>query len=388
MPPVSISDFLRASDFEKWLLASSLNEQKGDLNALKVKIGQWYLPSYKVFLDGTALAASFSQNPWLQEFQESAGYTFPQSLAVFHGEPREMTNILLDHLETQACTYMSIFVEKMLRVRWEDTSVSSETVDADMARVAKPITEAYVNVKLEEDRQTRLEGRQGTYRDIGSAFWAIMQLWTQGGTQYDDLCRRVQKFCQLAGYTQQEWNPFININALRASTIPGRSIAREDMLVGDINALKKKISELETKLNQQDRIITAITYRHVLEYLSGPSLPGKNSADWKKFFNAAYAKAKTLGASGTHPLSAVIKQMQAMPKTFVDKDIQDSGENMYKTLSGEIHHFSGDYNCGMFDLVPGQWGPIPSAILNALRPEKVNVNPRGEIDWNAEKARY
>jgi hypothetical protein len=61
------------------------------------------------------------------------------------------------------------------------------------------------------------------------------------------------------------------------------------------------------------------------------------------------------------------------------------GENMYGTLSGEIHHYGGS---GEYDVPIDKWGPIPRAILLALQPDPKNVDKEGAVDWIAEKNRY
>ena len=171
--------------------------------------------------------------------------------------------------------------------------------------------------------------------------------------------------------------------------IPG---ARFSDLVKSIQAIQTHFAYNESELRRQyyklhrqylsqQRIITCLTFRHILENLPGPRNPDISiTQHWKTFWSQAWAEAekrKNSLSSGSdpHPLHKLVDR----PNIQKD-DIRKFGKLLYGQLSADIHAYAceavvHDYH----------WGANGTAILDALIPENAKKEGRidlGDVNWN------
>ena len=153
-------------------------------------------------------------------------------------------------------------------------------------------------------------------------------------------------------------------------------------------------SDLQAQIqenNNQKEIITALTFRHLLEKLPHDKTRGgetTSTARWREFWEDA-ARKMIGNPHSNHPLQGVIP-LNALTK----KDIFSPGEkghlfrtgcDLYGTLSKNIHGYKGGGRNG-YDVRDDQWGLAIRQILKALIPKE--FDPDGEVDWDKERARY
>jgi hypothetical protein len=189
---------------------------------------------------------------------------------------------------------------------------------------------------------------------------------------FQPFASKVAQFCLEAGCPAVKHHPVKDIYSLRHHLFSRGSEAREA-------ELQKEIEELRSANRCQQRIITNLAFRHLLEIL--PSRGTKSTsatAKWRGFFQHALKTAQEHdGRSQTaHPLIPVLKKYPP------PKRVEDVGINLYSTLSTNIHHFT-----GQFKILDDQWNILEADILRALTPLDENETGTG-IDWERERQRY
>lgn len=183
---------------------------------------------------------------------------------------------------------------------------------------------------------------------------------------------KVAQFCLEAGCPAVKYHPVTDIYSLRDHLFSRGSEAREA-------ELRKEIEELRSANRCQQRIITNLAFRHLLEKLPLPDTKSSSAtAKWRGFFQDALKAAKEHhGRNQTaHPLIPVLKKHPSKSQ------IENVGINLYSTLSTNIHHFT-----GQFKVLDDQWNILEADILRALTPLDENETGTG-IDWNKERQRY
>ncbi|OAL25757.1 hypothetical protein AYO22_04746 [Fonsecaea multimorphosa] len=180
---------------------------------------------------------------------------------------------------------------------------------------------------------------------------------------YQIFSTKVAEFCLEAGCPAVTRSPSEDIYSLRNHLFSTDLAAREA-------ELRKEIEELRSANRSQQRIITNLAFRHLLEMLPPrDAKPGPSAtAAWNAFFQHALKEAQMQldrGEKG-HPL---------IP-------IENVGTNLYSTLSTNIHHFSGQYK-----VLDDQWNALEVDILRAMAPLAENETEAG-IDWKTERFRY
>jgi hypothetical protein len=209
----------------------------------------------------------------------------------------------------------------------------------------------------------------------------IVDLWSQlqtSVTKYPKqksfriFTSKIGDFCLKAGCPVIKYDPFDDIFALRQHLLSNDSARREAELHAELR-------ELRDVNRAQQRIITNLAFRHVLEMLpaSGAKHPSA-TARWNAFFRMALKEAQNQQAHDevSHPLIPVLK------KYGRPKQIEDVGVSLYNTLSTNIHHFS-----QQFVLLEDQWNALEVDILKALTPLARNKTESG-VDWERERLRY
>ncbi|EXJ69858.1 uncharacterized protein A1O5_06930 [Cladophialophora psammophila CBS 110553] len=209
-----------------------------------------------------------------------------------------------------------------------------------------------------------------------SALWyQLLQSYSDFGKQsiYQLFSAKVAEFCLEAGCPAVTRNPSADIYSLRKHLFSNDSAAREA-------ELRKEIEDLRNANRSQQRIITNLAFRHLLEALPARDAKAATSATaaWTAFFQTALKEAQKQLEQGRldHPLIPVLKKY---PKV---KQIENVGANLYGTLSTNIHHFSGQYK-----VLDDQWNALEVDILRALTPLAENETEAG-IDWRTERLRY
>ncbi len=189
---------------------------------------------------------------------------------------------------------------------------------------------------------------------------------------YQMTSSRVAHLCLLAGCPSSARNPFRNVELLREHTASRPSAMREA-------ELRREIEELRRESLLQQRIITNLTFRHLLENLP-PATTKHRSATvrWTDFFRDALKKVQNQSQmnSQPHPFDALLH------KYTNTTQIETVGTGLYGTLSTNIHHFSSQYT-----ILGDQWNALEYEIMQALTPIPSNI-PAGEPDWQKERQRY
>jgi hypothetical protein len=132
----------------------------------------------------------------------------------------------------------------------------------------------------------------------------------------------------------------------------------------------------------QQRMITNLTFRHLLEMLPPPPPPSSKTssatARWKSFFTSAIhnAEAQQEQQTSNHPFLPLLRKY---PKV---KEIEHTGGNLYGVLSTNIHHFQGEFKIGA-----DQWNMLEGDILKALTPLAQNRSDAG-VEWDEERRRF
>lgn len=233
-------------------------------------------------------------------------------------------------------------------------------------------------VRLDEVKVTYLLRMMGgdkfdRFDDMTRVLWNDLQDCARllpENEYYIAFALRVADFCLRAGCPAPKRDALGNTYALRAHLSRGSGIETE---------LRKEIEELRRTTRKQQRIITNLSFRHLLEMLPPPSTgPATSTVRWKSFFVGALLKAQTVQAQqGTgHPLVPLLKKY---PKL---KQLEEAGTNLYGTLSTNIHHYTGE-----FRIEEDQWDALQVDLLTALVPQAQNQSDTG-VDWNQERRRF
>ncbi|KIW29133.1 hypothetical protein, variant [Cladophialophora immunda] len=210
---------------------------------------------------------------------------------------------------------------------------------------------------------------------LSSLWWQLVQSYSDFNKNpiYQTFSTKVAEFCLEAGCPAVTRSPSEDIYSLRNHLFSTDSAAREA-------ELRKEIDDLRSANRSQQRIITNLAFRHLLEMLPPrDAKPGTSAtAGWNAFFQSALKEAQRQLERGEmgHPLAPVLKKY---PKL---KQIENVGTNLYGTLSTNIHHFSGQYK-----VLDDQWNALEVDILRAITPLGENETESG-IDWQMERFRY
>jgi hypothetical protein len=183
---------------------------------------------------------------------------------------------------------------------------------------------------------------------------------------------KVADFCIRAGCPSVTRNPVKNVERLRAHLATRSSAIREA-------ELRREIEGLRSENQRQQRIISNLTFRHLLENLPPTSSKKMTStARWTEFFKNAVesSKSRSENASQKHPLDALLSKYRNTSQ------IERVGVTLYSTFSTNIHYFNSQYT-----VIESQWNTLECDIMKALVPMPSNVTADG-TDWQKERERY
>lgn len=166
--------------------------------------------------------------------------------------------------------------------------------------------------------------------------------------KWKNIRQRVKQFTELADCPispEADRNVFSYVNAIYHKSFQTTSNEREDKLLATIAHLKEENREQSQKLREQDRILSCLAFRYILERL--PHHRSKNEAkNWTEFWEKAVKEANKPEGRVT-PVTQIIKSHgiyeQGPDKPATVTQIKNVGSALYNTLSTNIHHFTGEY---------------------------------------------
>lgn len=176
--------------------------------------------------------------------------------------------------------------------------------------------------------------------------------------------------CSHAGLAEIMFNPLQNIANLR------KQVERWMIYAGD---LQQTIKKLEQEQRMHQRIIAALSFRHLLEYLPEPSRngPPAYAKNWQDFWDKAWEAAGNAIKSGhDHPLKHLRIKNEGRTKQVINR-----AHYLYGTLSNSIH----GYCQGPVVLSADQWDPDDFDILSALK--SISAFSR-DADWVTKRQQF
>lgn len=208
-----------------------------------------------------------------------------------------------------------------------------------------------------------------------TALWNELQTSVTKYSKHRDFqtfTSKVADFCLESGCPAVKYDPSDDIYHLRQHLLSDDSAVREA-------ELRAELDKLRNVNRAQQRIITNLAFRHVLEMLSASHAKHPSAtARWSAFFRKALKEAQAQHERGqtNHPLMPLLRKYDR------PKQIEDVGVNLYSTLSTNIHHFS-----QQFVVIDDQWNTLEADILKALNPLARN-ELEASVDWVQERLRY
>lgn len=192
-------------------------------------------------------------------------------------------------------------------------------------------------------------------------------------SQWLVLSANVRSFALYAGSVDPVGDPLKSVAGLR------NHVSRMMTYTADLH---QRIAESTKLIENQQRIIACLSYRHLIEslppktggkkHLSGPAW----TAFWERAWNNAEHDIYHKNLQTNNPLVALIDS-----RPGYREQIKKCGAALFSTLSANIHDYC-DKNTVVAET---QWDINPREILKALTP----ANGFGkETDWNKEREKY
>ncbi|KAE8440318.1 hypothetical protein EG329_008888 [Mollisiaceae sp. DMI_Dod_QoI] len=145
-------------------------------------------------------------------------------------------------------------------------------------------------------------------------------------SKYLLLTTNVRAFCIQAGCPFPDSDPLANVGRLR------EHISTKEVF--NTMPLHKMIMELRAQVIAQQKVIAALSFRHMLENVC----PGKGSYTerWQRFWTVIWANAKKEAGKGREtPMTILYKQYDKHSKGL--EDVDTAARNLYGMLSDNIH---------------------------------------------------
>lgn len=207
----------------------------------------------------------------------------------------------------------------------------------------------------------------------------------QSDFRWKNIENRAKQFTELINCPiplEADRDVFSYVNAIYHKSFQTTSNEREAKLLATIALLKENNLEQSQKLREQERILSCLAFRHILERL--PFHRTKNEANnWTEFWEKAVKEANKPDGRVT-PVTQIIRSHgiyeQGPDKPANITQIKNVGSALYNTLRTNIHHFTGEYKLGR-----DQCDVLPRKILEAIVPETTND---GIISWETERYRF
>lgn len=163
-------------------------------------------------------------------------------------------------------------------------------------------------------------------------------------------------------------------------------VSRQFMYTTDLH---NRVSAMNKQIILQQRVITALAYRNVLEYLSAET-PGNNvTKKWHNFVDKMFrnVEAKNGKIPADNPFKDLFDQHK-LDKKYPPHHLQEMAKELYSTLGRTIHNFQPSKDFDQYTLMPGQFDPMKIDSMTAMKPLRKNLNDDENPIWDKERARY
>ena len=223
------------------------------------------------------------------------------------------------------------------------------------------------------------------YDDLGRVWQKIKSDWFSNLTNYSKLwlifSESISSFCLAAGCPKAiTGDPFKSLEILRDV------VSRQFIYTADLH---NRISELNQQIVLQQRMITALAYRYVLESLTA-EIPGHSATEkWHSFLEKVFRNVER--DDGKIPLNNPFNDLfdqHKIDKKYPIGYLKEMAKELYSTLSRTIHNFQPSKDFGQYTPMPGQFDPMQIDFLVAMKPDSTNLNDDGNPNWEKERARY
>lgn len=136
---------------------------------------------------------------------------------------------------------------------------------------------------------------------------------------------------------------------------------------------------------EEQKVLTAATYRYILENLSKDQKGTSRSEKWKSFWDSVKPDfGSPVAPEDSSPFYHIWTEYSGKDGE-TQQQLLDAGRELYRTLSGPLHNPNLD---GYSIMIPEQWKDHVPQILNALMPaEKISLID-GKPDFTKELKRY
>ena len=189
-------------------------------------------------------------------------------------------------------------------------------------------------------------------------------------------------FCLAVGSPKGDRSdPFKSLDALRYL------ISQQFAYTADLH---NRIYDLRKQIILQQRMITALAYRNVLENLSAESGGFNPTEKWHRFVEDLFkeAKEKTGKISPVHPFLLLYTERDLDKRNGVSL-FKEMAKSLFSDLSRTIHFFQSSENFAqLYTLMPGQFDAAQIAFMVSIRPLEENFIGLGEPSWGEERKRY
>lgn len=138
--------------------------------------------------------------------------------------------------------------------------------------------------------------------------------------------------------------------------------------------LHNRISALNKQIILQQRMITALAYRNVLEHLSSET-PGNNATKrWHNFVDKMFrnVEAKNGKIPADNPFKDLFDQHK-LDKKYRLHHLQEMAKELYSTLSRTIHNFQPSKDFDQYTPMPRQFDPMQIDFITAMKPLRKNL---------------
>lgn len=188
----------------------------------------------------------------------------------------------------------------------------------------------------------------------------------------------IWSFCLAAGCSKANRNdPFASFEALRDQ------VSRQFAYTTDLHT---KISDLNKQIILQQRMITALACRNIMENLTATT-PGHTATEkWHTFLNKMFQNVEDENGKipSDNPFIDLFDQHD-IEKKYSIKDLKQMANELYSTLSRTIHNFQTSEGFNQYTPMPGQFDPMQIDFMAAMKP---NFNINGDPNWETERKRY
>lgn len=310
---------------------------------------------------------------WLHEFENPNDQDFPEVFQHFEADPGSLPQILLAYYTLVECEAMKRKLVFILRER--NKACGRET-------------QIEVIKKLEDVNDDQKFLQLCMNHEVFSVCDCYRYMLDYTGPDRDTGWRkavgRIRQFLNLvqpSESTTQSEDLKSHILSLRTTALARPSGRREEALLAEIKQLREKVKKLEENLRGYDRIVSDVSFRHLLEMLplaehaaTGKKikLVSQSGPEWQAFWGRAWNAAAKKSSSPLYEIRENSSQVRR-------DQIEEEGKRLFATLSANIHASEKDYNP-----IKSQRDFAQGLILDALKPKHIAA---GIVDWDREQKR-